>query len=367
MINRRRNTPTLQQSLAWRCGAFNHRRSSRPTGPRPRAHHLHSASRPPSCFRRGRLWQRARTACTRPRASRSSRPIPRAVCGPPLRSCSAVVGLVHRPDVAVVDIVTLPVVVLALCGVPTLFYCHFPDKLLASTLMRATPSPLRRAYRAAVDELEARALGAASAVAVNSRFTCAAFAAAFPRAEKPQVVHPCAAVSAGRAVCETDEDGHSSETPFVLSLNRFERKKNIRLAISALAALRDARMRLVVAGGWDERVRETSSTSMSSLRTHAHSALATACASNATYLQASALVSCTAPLLYCTLLQTSTLALYLLKPWRPPCEFANSIQKLVSDPALALQLGVKGRKRVVELFSRNRMAVEIEHILLNIR
>ena len=49
----------------------------------------------------------------------------------------------------------------------------------------------------------------------------------------------------------------------ILSLSRYERKKNVGLAIAALAALRErlppqvfGRLQLVIAGGFDERLRE---------------------------------------------------------------------------------------------------------------
>lgn len=325
-------------------------------------------------------------------------PVPRAVFGRLHALCAALrcalvalwVALVQRPDVAVVDIVTLPAAVLAFCGVPTLFYCHFPDKLLARTLVRAPPTPLRRAYRIAVDTLEARALAAAAAVAVNSRFTNAAFAAAFPRAATPHVVYPCAAPAE-----EVNDGAEASEAPFVVSLNRYERKKNVRLAVSALAELHDKCVNLVVAGGWDARVRENvehyeelvnharelgvsnrvrfernvSAHERARLLRRAIAVLYTPSDEHFGIVPLEAMAAGTPVIAVNSGGPCETVCHgetgFLCEP--EPCAFADSIQKLVKDAGLAARLGAKGRLRVNELFSRDRMAQEFEHILLRIR
>jgi len=55
-----------------------------------------------------------------------------------------------------------------------IFYCHFPDKLLTRR-----SSILRRLYRLPFDALEGLAMKSAHHVLVNSKFTAAAYAAAF--------------------------------------------------------------------------------------------------------------------------------------------------------------------------------------------
>jgi len=97
----------------------------------------------------------------------------------------AVRVLIYDPgcDVAFVDAVPAPVPLLRLCGVRTLFYCHFPDKLLASgqaarsgSTAQARPSPralLRALYRLPFDLLEEVCTGCASRVLVNSAYTAA--------------------------------------------------------------------------------------------------------------------------------------------------------------------------------------------------
>lgn len=53
-----------------------------------------------------------------------------------------------------------------LARAPVLFYCHFPDLLLAQRR-----SALHAAYRVPLDWVEQQTTGAADAVVVNSRFT----------------------------------------------------------------------------------------------------------------------------------------------------------------------------------------------------
>lgn len=151
---------------------------------------------------------------------------------------------------------------------PILFYCHFPDKLLAQRR-----GLVKRLYRIPFDRLEEWTTGAADGLVVNSRFTRLHFEKAFPRlsARRPAVVYPCVDTrvekdaSAGAGAGATDGknlDKHAllwKGKKLVLSINRFERKKGVELAIKAFAAIRpEARgdARLVVAGGYDPRVQE---------------------------------------------------------------------------------------------------------------
>lgn len=72
-----------------------------------------------------------------------------------------------RPDVVIVDQVSVAIPLLRwLLRRPVLFYCHFPDLLLAAPTTR-----LHRFYRAPLDWLEQATTGTADLVVVNSRFT----------------------------------------------------------------------------------------------------------------------------------------------------------------------------------------------------
>ncbi|KAF8247738.1 UDP-Glycosyltransferase/glycogen phosphorylase [Wilcoxina mikolae CBS 423.85] len=142
--------------------------------------------------------------------------------------------------------------------ISVLFYCHFPDYLLASRR-----SLVKSLYRIPFDWIEGFTTGLADTIVVNSNFTKSVFATAFPKIKRePRVVYPCVDVSSDQKGviqdCEPEflaSDGRK----ILLSINRFERKKNIELAIKAFAHLTDQERkisRLIIAGGYDPRVNE---------------------------------------------------------------------------------------------------------------
>jgi alpha-1,3/alpha-1,6-mannosyltransferase len=76
---------------------------------------------------------------------------------------------------------------------PILFYCHFPDKLLA----RGRDKWTKRLYRVPFDWIEQVTTGLADAIVVNSQFTKGVFKDAFPKIETvPDVVYPCVDINA---------------------------------------------------------------------------------------------------------------------------------------------------------------------------
>eukprot|EP00752_Nemacystus_decipiens_P011475 g10188.t1 len=189
------------------------------------------------------------------------------------------------------DGVSAPVPLLRLAG-PVLFYCHFPDKLLC--VRRG--SLLKRVYRWPLDLLEEFTTGCASSVAVNSNFTAGIFRESFPRLGRrflPDAGRDADGVAAGLgsetagppegigggkvlrvlypptdvgAYVEREQDASPPRKMGpVVSLNRFERKKNLPLAVEAVAWALEAMgaeeapqrgLRLIVAGGYDQRVTE---------------------------------------------------------------------------------------------------------------
>mmetsp|Transcript_130660 Transcript_130660/g.377982 ORF Transcript_130660/g.377982 Transcript_130660/m.377982 type:complete len:444 (-) Transcript_130660:89-1420(-) len=165
-------------------------------------------------------------------------------------------------DVIIVDQVSicLPMLRLARPG-GIIFYCHYPDKLLTGRDGLA-----KRLYRAPLDLAEELTTGLADTVFVNSKFTAGVFAEAFPILNrtgiKPSVLYPALDL-AGQDKSMT-KAGEAADLPgegeyILLSINRFERKKNVGLAIRAVAALPEElkrRTHLVVAGGYDERLPE---------------------------------------------------------------------------------------------------------------
>uniref|UniRef100_M1CZS4 Alpha-1,3/1,6-mannosyltransferase ALG2 n=1 Tax=Solanum tuberosum TaxID=4113 RepID=M1CZS4_SOLTU len=130
-------------------------------------------------------------------------------------------------DVILADQVSVVVPILKLKkSAKVVFYCHFPDLLLAQ---RTTI--LRRIYRKPIDFIEEITTGMADLILVNSRFTASTFASTFKNLDacgiKPAVLYPAVNV-------DQFEKPDAIKLNF-LSINRFERKKNIELAISAFA------------------------------------------------------------------------------------------------------------------------------------
>eukprot|EP00753_Platysulcus_tardus_P016097 PLAT5406.2.p2 GENE.PLAT5406.2~~PLAT5406.2.p2 ORF type:complete len:420 (-),score=204.61 PLAT5406.2:53-1312(-) len=197
-----------------------------------------------------------------------------------LRMCylALVALLLDSADVYFVDQVSTCIPLLRLFRKPVLFYCHFPDKLLCVD----RSSWLKRAYRWPMDRLEEVTTGLATRCVCNSRFTRGVFSEHFPSlaSRAPGVLYPAIDLPRFDAMLQREMalpaevfgdggrdgggDGDAAAAPILLvSVNRYERKKNIALAIHALAELREqlpaelfARLRFVHAGGYDTRVRE---------------------------------------------------------------------------------------------------------------
>ncbi|OCH88245.1 alpha-1,3-mannosyltransferase ALG2 [Obba rivulosa] len=153
------------------------------------------------------------------------------------------------------------------------FYCHFPDKLLADGAyvegkIRRKGGVLKRIYRFPMDWLEEITTRQADIILANSAFTARVFKAHFSTiAYEPKVVHPGINLAAYEVATVDTQDPDvvqvASNRPTLLSLNRFEKKKNAALAIESFALLRkksgSARfedVRLVIAGGYDPRLED---------------------------------------------------------------------------------------------------------------
>ncbi|KNZ60412.1 hypothetical protein VP01_1558g5 [Puccinia sorghi] len=150
-----------------------------------------------------------------------------------------------------------------------LFYCHFPDLLLSSTSPN-TPtwlSTLKSIYRIPLDWLEEYTTANADTILVNSHFTAEVFSRTLTSINKtPKVVYPGVDINIYDRPDSHQVDQKNclihSERPTILSINRFEQKKNINLILEAFIRLRnnltpsDTSLppRLVLAGGYDERL-----------------------------------------------------------------------------------------------------------------
>ncbi|KAF9649913.1 glycosyltransferase family 4 protein, partial [Thelephora ganbajun] len=155
------------------------------------------------------------------------------------------------------------------------FYCHFPDKLLANGEFvegesgRWKAGLVKGLYRLPMDLLEEWTTRQADVILANSLFTVKIFKTYFPSIKfSPTAVHPGINIRAYEvAVDQNDPDvvAIRSDRPTFLSLNRFERKKNVALAIQAFATFKatttiNQNWRLVIAGGYDPRVEDNVST-----------------------------------------------------------------------------------------------------------
>ena len=158
-------------------------------------------------------------------------------------------------DVYVVDQIAIPVAILKLTGARVIFYCHFPDRLLAAK----SESIARRLYRMPFDIIEEVTTAMADRVLVNSRFTQRTFNNEFTLISHrvhPTVLYPAINFSKYADAGDDQSQPITAIAPDVavfVSINRYERKKNIALAISAFAIVHreNARSKLIVAGGYD--------------------------------------------------------------------------------------------------------------------
>jgi alpha-1,3/alpha-1,6-mannosyltransferase len=293
-----------------------------------------------------------------------------------------------RPDVVLCDVVphVIPLIRVLARGVPIVFYCHFPDRLL-------TPPRhgVYRWYRAPLDALEAAGTAQASVALVNSQYTASVFARAYPHLRiEPQVVYPGVDVERVAPV-------RAAKRTTLVSIARFERSKNAGLAIAAFARLREilpsasfAPLRLVMAGGFDTRLKECHDT--------LHELRRSACAyelqdrvdflpscpeSDLRVLVAESLavvytpeyehfgyvpveaMAAARPVIAAasggpmeTIVDGETG--FLAEPTRDA--FAAAIARLVADPALADRMGQAGRERVVSRFSRSAFGERLETV-----
>lgn len=143
----------------------------------------------------------------------------------------------------------------------TLFYCHFPDQLLAKRT-----GLIRKIYRLPFDLIEQFTMSTADSIVVNSGFTKTVYDRTFTLIKDfnvPDVIYPCVDLSKETITKETQDVFNNivgEKTEYFLSINRFENKKNIELAIKSykkfLEKSSNSQVKLIVAGGYDHRVEE---------------------------------------------------------------------------------------------------------------
>jgi alpha-1,3/alpha-1,6-mannosyltransferase len=169
----------------------------------------------------------------------------------------------HRSaDICVVDVLptSLPVLWSCLPSAATFFYCHFPDKLLLRS--KANSSLPKQVYRFFLDTLEELTMSVADLIVVNSKFTRDTVLTTFPTLRPPDadiddcmpVLYPALDTT---ATTPSTNEPKTSQSPIV-SLNRYERKKNIMLLLYAYQYLVEEYPNedlppLIVAGGYDTK------------------------------------------------------------------------------------------------------------------
>ncbi|KAI5201034.1 mannosyltransferase [Aureobasidium subglaciale] len=142
-----------------------------------------------------------------------------------------------------------------------LFYCHFPDQLLAQKGEGAI-AILKKAYRIPFNAIESWSTASSHGIVVNSKFTGGMVKRVLSKLSRRdlKVVYPCVDIS---TASQLQRKAMWSGRKVILSINRFEKKKDVALAVKAFAKL-DSSIRksalLVIAGGYDSRVPENVNT-----------------------------------------------------------------------------------------------------------
>lgn len=195
----------------------------------------------------------------------------------------------EKPDVVFIDGVSIPIPFLKLFGIPVLFYCHFPDKLLCVE----RSSFAKKAYRFVIDHLEEITTGMADVIVVNSNYTAGVFKSSFEilgELYSPAVLYPTIEMPQQQTCKWLKSKSFDTVEPpqylyknlmskslykyIFVSLNRYERKKNIKLLLQSTRSLFEELQTestksiyqkgnditddilVVIAGGYDERVDE---------------------------------------------------------------------------------------------------------------
>lgn len=167
-----------------------------------------------------------------------------------------------KPDVFVVDQLSACVPLLRwICSdrQRTLFYCHFPDQLLADRKSTGLAGLVKAAYRMPFDWFEGWSTAASDKIVVNSNFTKSIASKIIPATGPVTVIYPCVTQIPSTPAELSDKPLWDGKFKILLSINRFERKKDIGLAIRAYSGLKEEDRRytrLILAGGYDSRVSE---------------------------------------------------------------------------------------------------------------
>jgi alpha-1,3/alpha-1,6-mannosyltransferase len=303
-------------------------------------------------------------------------------------------------DVIFCDLISLgiPVLKFAQHSPKILFYCHFPDQLLTKP-----GGFLKSAYRMPLNYLEEKTTGAADGVLVNSKFTSRIFSETFKTLNiTPDVLYPSLVT---KSFDKEVKDGKINEVPdnavVLLSINRYERKKNLPLALKAFKILERNvtkqewdRLHLVLAGGYDSR----------NLENLEHYDELTVIAENLELKDKVTLLRSPSDEVKVKLLNRCRLlfytptnehfgivpleAMYLSRPViavnsggptetivheqtgflceSEPEDFANAAVRIIKDAKLGEKMGEMGRKRVEQRFSFEAFTEKLDKIVVSL-
>ncbi|XP_058057220.1 alpha-1,3/1,6-mannosyltransferase ALG2 [Anopheles bellator] len=302
-------------------------------------------------------------------------------------------------DVIFCDLISLgiPIFRLARPNPKVLFYCHYPDQLLSRQ-----GSVLKQCYRMPLNYLEEITTAQADSILVNSKFTSRVFKETFKRiTTDPDVLYPSLNTRFfdETPVCESDQVVKVPVDAFVfLSINRYERKKNLPLALHSFKALQEKvapsvwnKLYLVMAGGYDDRVLENVEhydeleELAEDMKIHSKVRLL----KSPNDRQKLCLLHRAQALIYTPEFEHFGIVplegMYLSKPiiaansggpmetiiheqtgflCEPvPKEFAAAMAKLVSDDKHGERMGAMGRKRVQQRFSFEAFSTKLDNII----
>lgn len=194
--------------------------------------------------------------------------------------CHVAISTYPQADVFVIDVLPTPIPYMILKGAKSnIYYCHFPDKLLNSTLMdgikKKKPLLFEFIYRYLFDLFEEWSLPFSDVICFNSNFTKVETYRAFPsflfqttKLTATEILYPAIEFSKFTSPHFVKNECLSSKIVFyeegssvsfsIISLSRFEKKKNTELLLTAYARLMSRAKKykvtlpeLVIAGGLD--------------------------------------------------------------------------------------------------------------------
>lgn len=165
---------------------------------------------------------------------------------------------VEEPTLIFCDLISLCIPFLKLARRPfrVVYYCHHPDKLLSTE-----GGLFKKLYRAPLNWLEELATAQADKVLVNSKYTARVYQDAFQNIKDvPDVCYPSINTDFFKIIpMPLKKVVPVGNDNFVfLSLNRYERKKNLELALRSFEHLKQMlsesdwnHVHLIMAGGFD--------------------------------------------------------------------------------------------------------------------